>query len=151
MASLILKRFYCQSFSDILKIRNISSFYSVSCGPLNHLRSRLSNEFTFVTQSSCSCLLRSFNFEGEQSAPKLPPLYLTLRIATTSATCAEDEDLSFSGNKETVSNQPLIAIVKPFDFARSNLHSTHFGRMHDIISFLFRTLKTTSHCFASRV
>ena len=118
MASLILRRFFCQSFSDILKMRKISSFYSVSCGLLSHVRSRqklrsLSNEFTHVTRSFCSCLLRHFNFEREQSAPKLPPLYLVLGIATANATCTENEDSSFSGNKENCSNHPQIAIFKP--------------------------------------
>ena len=51
MAFLILKSFFRHSFSDILKIRNITSFYSLSCGPLSHLRSRqelrsLTNKFT---------------------------------------------------------------------------------------------------------
>ena len=79
MASLILRSFFCQSFSDILK------FNSVSFGPLSHVRSRqklqsLSNEFTHVTRSSCLCLLHHFNFEREQSAPKLPQ-------AAKAATC----------------------------------------------------------------
>ena len=40
MVFLILRRFFCQSFTDMLKIPNISIFYSVSCGPLSHVRSR---------------------------------------------------------------------------------------------------------------
>ena len=75
----------------------------------------LSNKFTFVTRSSRSCVLRHFNFEREQSAPSLPPFYLVLGIATVNASCAEDEDSSFSGNKETVPYHPQIAIFRPFD------------------------------------
>ena len=88
---------------------------------------KLTNEFTHVTRLSCSCLLRHFNFEREKSAPKLPPLYLVLGIATANATCAEDEDSSFSGNKENCSNNPQIAILKPFDFTQSNSPARNFA------------------------
>ena len=97
-ASLILKSFFGHSFLYILKIQNITSFYSVSCGPLSHVRSR---QKLRSFQRSLHMLLdhpvRVFfdNFECEQSAPKLPPLHLLLGIATTNATCAENEDSSF--------------------------------------------------------
>ena len=83
----------------------------MSCGPLSHVRSRqklqnLPNEFTHAVRGH-------FNFERA-------PLYLVLGIATENATCAEDEDSSFSGNKENCSNNPQIAILKLFDFTQSN-------------------------------
>ena len=53
MASLILKSFFGHSFLDILKIRNITSFYSVSYGPLSHVRSRKSCE-AFKRVYTCS-------------------------------------------------------------------------------------------------
>ena len=113
MAFLILRRFFLpEFFRHIIKIRNISSLYGVSCGPLSHVRSRqklrsLSYGFTHVTRSSCSCLLRHFNFEREQPAPKLPPLFFVLGLATANASCAEDDDLSSSEDKESCS-EPVV-------------------------------------------
>ena len=112
MASLILRRFFCQKFSDIIKIRRINSLYGVSCGPFSHVRSKqklrsLSYEFTHITRSSCSCLLRHFNFEREQPAPKLPLLFFVLGLATTNASCAEDDDLSSFEDKENCS-EPVV-------------------------------------------
>ena len=63
--------------------------------------------FTHVTRSSCSCLRHHFNFEHEQPAPKLPPLFFVLGLATTNASCAEDNDLSSSEDKENCSG-PMV-------------------------------------------
>ena len=106
--SLILQSFFSHTILDILVKFEFLQCVLWSFEPCEKQTkvAKLTNEFTHVTRLSCSCLLRHFNFEREKSAPKLPPLYLVLGIATANATCAEDEDSSFSGNKENSSEPP---------------------------------------------
>ena len=136
----------------MLKIPNISIFYSVSCGPLSHVRSRqklrsltslhmlldrpvrvffatsnLRGNNQHPSAGNCHskchlCRRRGFEFPGK--------LFRTTRRSPSSS-------LSTSP-RLTCTARILAVIVKHRALWRTS-------GMHYIISFLFRTLKTTCH------